>query len=122
MIEPGAELDRLVAESCGLTVTDVDPSMEVWIDNDNGTISQCNPSVNLNAAFAAAEACELFGGEDSDCILVLQKDYHGQTGLHDWIVHNPNASWEEGNLGQGDTPALAICAAILELKDAQARD
>jgi len=65
------------------------------------------PSIDLNAAFAAAEKVELFDHETPPsyrrCLFGVDDDT--------WCVGGPGLS------ADGPTPALAICAAILKLKE-----
>ena len=112
-IEPGVELDRAVAEAIGLEIVETHCGTEVWFDNGNGTLSQCNPSVNLNAAFAAAERVGLFDPDGPEAFLAQHP-----AGSVEWKVW-----WEDSDDPDGghavykSTPALAICAAILELEE-----
>ena len=65
-------------------------------------------STDLNAAFAAAESAGLFGEPD---VMVARDE------LRQWRVvkHLGLRDWE--TLAIQPTPSLAICAAILELKE-----
>ena len=110
-IKAGQELDVAVAEAIGMQYagyyrrgpayclrgeqTNLKSHVEVGVN--------WNPSTDLNAAFAAAEKVDLFGG----CSLGLGHP----DGRRVWI-----ASSFDGIVSEGTTPALAICAAILKLK------
>lgn len=108
-IKAGPELDRAVAEAIG-----DEPGLPFSIARaDRGeegfTYRPC--STDLNAAFAAAEKVGLF-------------DYHAAE--LDWEDGRWYVQWlvDPGHGGLGDsavatTPALAICAGILELKEAK---
>ncbi|KKL08961.1 hypothetical protein LCGC14_2570620 [marine sediment metagenome] len=110
-IKPGAELDYAVAEAIG------------WKHLDDKQIEGIPPggaylyipiprfSNNLNAAFAAADEVGLFTPQEND------------RGQGPWVsLHRGPLGWfvKSGETyigrGRGDSPALAICAAILELK------
>jgi len=69
------------------------------------------PTTDLNAAFAAAEKVGLFS---ETFWRTLGMDELGET----WGVFDQDG-WMKGTIAgdQHDTPALAICAAILKLKE-----
>lgn len=113
-IEQGVELDRAVAEAIGWSIIAGFP--HDWHDERGRTwpISGFRPSYDMNAAFAAAE----------------------RVFPHGFALHTPGVpvgGWKEfrciagtgwdGDRASGqiqveaDTPALAICAAILKLKE-----
>ena len=125
-IEAGAELDRAVAEACGPCVTepvtairckqtDLERVLEsapgggmIQIESadDIEVVSiGFHPSTDLNAAFAAAERVSgYFAVTKNDCSEGL---WECKLSPHDDICE-----W-----GRAETPALAICAAILKLKE-----
>lgn len=101
-ITPGPELDLVVAKAIGLEIAGRDEidDDEVWVVNKDGRTSRWfRPSVDLNDAFAAAEKAGMF--------LELQR---------------LSSAWMAGTyilgdrIATADTPALAICKAILKLK------
>ena len=102
-IKAGRELDQAVAEAIGL---------ESWGHRCKNCGSLefdaklFHPSTDLNAAFAAAEKVGLFDTEGSNAGL-------GQAYAEDvtWTVSFV------GSIVYKSTPALAICAAILKLKE-----
>lgn len=98
-IEAGADLDRAVAEAIGLRLGDTAPVGKI----PSGEVPSY--STDLNAAFAAAEKVGLF---DSHVL------GHDPAGWNVWPVDydriEPTSFFEP-------TPALAICAAILELRE-----
>ena len=102
-IEAGVELDLAVAYAIGWCTRPDYPGD--WQDEKGRTwpISEFRPSTDLNAAFAAAERVGLF-----------EKAYIGSH--HDlWFV---GGIFDEMNPEEClCTPALAICAAILGIKD-----
>ena len=107
-MESSAELDLLVAKACGLECGIDDDSPACWAEG----IGLFRPSTDLNDAFLAAEKSGLFDGEYRK---VLTKE----------IDVDPSPKWsvftvsphQEYLLANEATPALAICAAILKLKD-----
>ena len=125
VIKPGPELDRAVAEAVDPLCTvamcvadgcrDAPPDTEgdvlaVWKWNGERTyILLPKFSTDLNAAFAAAEKVGLFRKQ---CCL-LQDTY-----WHVWGRFTGRTLGPEFN-ERGETPALAICAAILKLKENQ---
>ncbi len=109
-IKPGAELDRAVAEAIGLKATHkvlcggyyfVRPGDEM-----EAFPVKFAPSVDLNAAFAAAEKAGVFEGNGR----VLRMEVFDGT----WEVAQLYAYFEV-IVSSEDTLSLAICAAILEL-------
>ena len=100
-IKAGPELDMAVAAAIG-----EEPGLPFSIvraDAGQEGFTYKRYSTDLNAAFAAAEKVDLFGG----CSLGLGHP----DGRRVWI-----ASSFDGIVSEGTTPALAICAAILKLK------
>lgn len=91
-IKPGPELDCAVAEAIGTK-----------------TCHPFRPSTDLNAAFAAAEKVGLF----DEFWRTLGRDELGET----WGVFEQGFGKTTIAGEQHETPALAICAAILELKE-----
>lgn len=118
-IKAGPELDRAVAEACGHRVIvqesdwmgfrKGDLLLAPWgrlamSDSDIKRLPAC--STDLNAAFAAAEKVGLFGDPNA----MLQRDDEGQWRIRLMYVGG-------GVMSVQPTPALAICAAILKLKE-----
>jgi len=115
-ILPGPELDEAVAKACG--IEGCIERME-W---PNGTLSfplfcisdgnmaddrYWSPSTNIAAAFDAAEKYGLF--REKKLALACENEW-------EIISHEP--SGEYGGFIEGfTTPALAICAAIIELSE-----
>ena len=123
-IEAGPELDRAVAEAIGWTrmVVKGQPDRLVGffevIPQEAVEVGPYDPAVtdklispystDLNAAFAAAEKVGLF-----DIGYQLGK-WNRKTS---WVVQDGCPELKEPDIiGYGDTPALALCAAILKLK------
>jgi len=108
-IKAGVELDRAVAGVIGLICTQrvLGSDVEYYVDPRDGTSAipeRFQPSTDLNAAFAAAEAVGLF-------------DFH--TIDHycpKWQVRPVSMPEDCIPVSEGETPALAICAAILKLR------
>lgn len=122
----GPELDKAVAEAIGLRPLDIDynpsardfPCVEYFRGADSGIVRgqvwywrdgqfvSFKPSTDLNAAFAAADRAGVF---------------------NEWSLAQWDSGWGfegtyESALGVSQaTPALAICAAILELKSEATR-
>ncbi len=145
-IKPGFELDQAVAEAIGLdaevrvrksyaygvSVGENKPRVFIsgkdWaqmlcsvtshdsVSDGGGIDMEFEPSMELWMAFAAAEKVGLFSGT---FWRVLGMDELGET----WGVFDEGAFGEHGiakvaNSGdQHETPALAICAAILTMKE-----
>ena len=127
-IKAGAELDEAVADAIdlqyfprtgpfsGLPYVAVLITLREWDEIRGIEHITCEgdiacipfqPSIDLNAAFAAAEKVELFDHETPPsyrrCLFGVDDDT--------WCVGGPGLS------ADGPTPALAICAAILKLKE-----
>ena len=103
-IKSGSELDRAVAEAIGWRI---DPSRPLdWIGSNGVSVEEFRPSVDLNDAFDAAEAVWLFKDGDH----VLRQEASDES----WEVARLYSS-SEVIVSSEATPALAICAAILEL-------
>jgi hypothetical protein len=136
-IKPGPELDQAVAEAIGWTPPRIPPeehpkplplcplcddyrhpSQEVedwrsdwfWREPGNGPCwtKPKEFSRDLNTAFAAAEAFKLFDKDGYDAMLA-KDDVDGRWEVL-WITDDVDSM-------QADTPALAICAAILKIKE-----
>ena len=108
-IVAGVELDAAVARVCGIDGRPSDfgypPCFFREVPTMSGglvTYEEFRPSTDLNAAFEAAEKVGLFSSYDQFTI-----ENHGGR----WCLHR------EGGVHDGDTLALAICAAILALKE-----
>jgi hypothetical protein len=91
-IKPGLELDRAVAEVVGVPMPPW--ASEPW-----------SPSTDLNAAFAAAEKVGLLA---DDRVLFRHRN------PDHWVIWG---DYDGSEFARGTTPALAICAAILKLKE-----
>ena len=106
-IKAGPELDRAVAEAIGLVSTHrvLGSDIEFWSDPraPREAPRTFHPSMDLNDAFYAGEAVGLFTSVRS----IRPNRYH-------WEVIEDGDPLER-IISKGDTPALAICAAILEL-------
>ncbi len=110
-IKPGAELDYEVAEAIGWKHLD-DKELVGSPPRDTCKHSPIPCfSADLNDAFAAADEVGLFTPQEND------------RGQGPWVsLHRGPLGWfvKSGETcigrGWGDSPALAICAAILELK------
>ena len=123
-IEAGRELDKAVAESIGQSEDHhwehhgdaLAVSMYRCKKCGGTVVCRCNSrprhdvclpwySTDLNAAFAAADVAEVF-------------ELHTLTQREDglWRLVDSN-DWFENVPGIATTPALAICAAILKLKE-----
>jgi hypothetical protein len=135
-IKAGPELDEKIAEAVGWrkqcdfewtgdsdhenSVYQCKQCGEIVLDDCEPTTQECIPqfSTDLNAAFAAAERVELFDHDHGE-----QESYLGKTIDGEWEVlvgatgWQGNACGELGYLTREPAPALAICAAILKLKE-----
>ncbi len=122
------ELDLAVANAVGLKVVTggVDEDGEfkltglyaddVWVVYGDGDESRLfRPSTDLNAAFAAAEKARLFCDEET---FMQQVDTQWRVcrWQHD---EGPPKVDTAVDLGCASVPALAICAAILKLKESK---
>ena len=123
-IKAGPELDRAVAEAVGWQYTErqnfrnrfdevVGRTLLGWWDGDK-YIGHGAPlcSTDLNVAFAAAEAVGLFHQH----LIVLDGD-GWQIWRHEHFSANCYGGDGEVFVGPFSIPALAICAAVLELKE-----
>lgn len=132
-LEVGPELDRLVAEACGLVQRDDDLGWLAWFDehgNDYGVVSSENshthrsgfgemavwlPSVSDSDAMVAADKSGLIEFDEK---FVIEFDNDG------WFAGPQRTdydvgyvwSWEVRFLKCSETLPLAICRAILALK------
>ena len=136
-IEPGTELDRAVARAIGRSNRQQcdfkrhgeggwegslyrckNCSDVIW-DDGSDLVQDCIPcfSTDLNAAFAAADVVNLFTPEENTKgqgpWMSLE---YGPLG---WVVMSDETCTGRG---QGDSPALAICAAILKFKRSQGNE
>lgn len=107
-IKAGIDLDRAIAGVIGLICTQrvLGSDIEFYADPRAGTLAvprTFKPSTNLNDAFDAAEAAGMF--------LELQRLSSG------WMA---STHAMKGKCANGETAALAICAAILLLKSLEA--
>lgn len=109
-IKAGTELDRAVAEAVGLVATHkVLGGGYFFSDPRDGTGAapiEIYPSMDLNAAFYAAEKIGLFDTERDGPEVHLAKTIDGR-----WEILTGGT--EMGYVSREDSPALAICAAIL---------
>lgn len=107
MMQPSPETDLRVTDACGFAYSvDENGCPQIGISR-NLTFS---PSDNLNDAFLAAEKAGLFlRGREGEC---LMRD--GES----WQVWKVDKHWEFlERIATQATAALAICAAILALKE-----
>jgi hypothetical protein len=135
-IKEGPELDRAVAEVIGFRPRDIgyNPSTQdmpcseyfrgadsgivsgaVWIWKNEREFDPYRPSVDLNDAFHAAEAVGLFFG----CSHILGRGSANEPNGSWWVHHTRDRDdelSEYSQVGSGVTAALAICAAILKVK------
>lgn len=108
-LTPGLELDLAIARACGFEVRvrhhlGTGEPLDLVLDASGNYF---HPSTDLNCAFEAAETVGLF---DRFALTVLSGTWRitpAVSGL--WFV--------DPVLATGSTPALAICAAILKLKE-----
>lgn len=118
-IEPGRELDRAVAEAIGAEwreswkADDGCWKMAAWYFADGSPAWHRLPSfsTDLNAAFTAADKVGLF---PVDGMRFLRRETDGLWAVVEIYTNTP---YEAYVIGQARTPALAICAAILKLKE-----
>ena len=103
-IKPGPELDRAVAEAIGWWIDAARPLD--WSGSNGVSVEEFWPSRDLNDALAAAEEVGLF----------KQYGYCEAAGQHVISKTVPVKSWMD-TVAHEATPALAICAAILKLKE-----
>jgi hypothetical protein len=115
-IKAGPELDKAVADAIG-----DEPALPFSIARamagEEGFTYNLY-STDLNAAFAAAEKVGLWAG----CSHILGKGSAWRTGAdgHWWIHHTRDGSAPlsfESEVSSGHSLALAICAAILALRE-----
>lgn len=114
-IKEGSELDRAIAEAIGMTCTHrvLGSDIEFWSDPraPRDVSRTFNPSVDLNDAFYASEATGLFTVDRDGPEVHLAKTFDGL-----WEILTGRK--EMGYIVRENTPALAICAAILKTKEA----
>ena len=85
------------------------------VESSDGTYQDFAPSTDLNDAFWAAEQTGLFMCHTQDGPGVAEVAlYQGGGGY--WWIGRQRYSQKEFESVSGETPALAICAAILKLK------
>lgn len=122
-IKPGPELDRAVLEACGWRYRTADGiegdvlGLRCWHDENDNQVHGTkvpSPSTDLNAAFEAEE--EVFGCGFS--LHTAGKPIGGWT----WFRCIVGIGWCDNRCAkqfevQATSPALAICAAILKLKE-----
>lgn len=112
-ISEGPELDRAVAEAIGLVPVALvlDSGMQFYQDTRDPLpgLILFNPSTNLDDAFRAAELAGLFTVLRDGPEVHLARTIDGQ-----WDILTGGT--EMGYISREPTPALAICAAILERK------
>jgi len=104
-IKAGSELDMAVAEAVGVSAEQFNTFRHLHWPNVNFQYS-----TNLNESFAAASAVGLW----------REYGYCEASGQHVISKTVPVASWED-TIANAETPALAICAAILELERGKVR-
>ena len=119
-IKEGPELNRAVAEA-GLIYQDNGQiaKMADWCTEEGGHGHRVlrKFSTDLNAAFAAAEKVGLFTPSAPWRTLFAAVVYGGKRLV--WYVGNHEHWLETGEPESSLTPALAICAAILKLKETE---
>ena len=112
-IKEGPDLDRAVAEAIGLAPALQSPDGKKFFYDPRDPLHGLRtflPSTDLNDAFRAAEKTGLFDGTKDGPEVHLAKTIDGQ-----WEVLIGGS--EMGYLTREKTPALAICAAILKMKE-----
>ena len=107
-IKPGPKLDRAMAEAIGWRHVDDEQHERILPVGDYEYELIPLYSTDLNAAFAAADETRLWA-EYGYCQAA------GQCVISKTV---PVASWGD-TIAHAATPALAICAAILKLKEAK---
>lgn len=126
-MEAGNELDVQVAKLCGLMFETEDGQLSV-VEVD-GPIAKIGfaPSTDLNDAFWAAEKVGLFIWNDGGSHLCCDRSYDADTVTTTWMIVEWDSLYEwnkdensdkplcEFSASESDTPALAICEAILAL-------
>ncbi len=121
-IKPGVELNWAVAAAIGMRWYGSRTIMEAWWHRDGNRCCEKLPffSTDLNDTFMAADEIGLFEPQENTkkqgLWISLRRGPIGWTIVRGEMQHKAGAS-PEGVLGKGDTPALAICAAILKLKN-----
>ncbi len=109
-LKPGHETDRLVAEAVGIEHEVMGYDVVRYTDVGAALFQ---PSIDLNAAFVAAEQAGLFSPDGFGCEL-------GQTIGDLWNLRNDCGAWILES--DEDNPSMAICKAILKLKERNVRD
>lgn len=116
-IKPGPELDAAVAEAIGAESIAIEHgvcrcSVGRKLSNKLCFNRIFEPSIDTEVAFEAAQLIELF--ESRSAKRLLQRN-DGQ-----WVVIEYQSGvsvYDMDRVGIGETPALAICAAILKLSE-----
>ena len=113
----GPELDCAVAEAMGWARGTVDAAAAFFWFSEDGIaqfpVKEFKPSTDLNVAFAAAEKVGLFMCDTQDGPGTNLRLFRGGGGF--WWITNGNR--RPVVQFSARTPALAICAAILKLKE-----
>jgi hypothetical protein len=114
-IKAGSELDRAVAEAIGWR-----QSGEAWVNKETPLDRECwmsdfSPSTDLNAAFAAAEKVGLF---ETRLLRQVERNLWEVIDIHAYVFMQERGGCDAADCAFGSTPALAICAAILKLREA----
>jgi len=132
-ITPGPELDRAVAEAADPCCSVRECVSSVCIDIPPSQVGDTDPGVpavwnwkgkrnwrtlpkfstDLNVAFKAAEKVDLF---PADGMRFLRKEVDETWTIEEIYTITP---YEVCIVGKASTPALAICAAILEMRPSQ---
>lgn len=112
-IKAGLDLDRAIAGVIGLICTHrvLGSDIEFYVDpraGANEVPRMFKPSTDLNDAFQAAEVAGLFDVVRNGPEVHLAKTIDGE-----WEILTGGS--EMGYVTRKDTPALAICGAILKL-------
>ncbi len=121
-LQAGAETDRLVAEAIGMPhfmANKLDGSVACsHVESSMGTFDDFAPSTALNDAFWAAEQVGLF----NDYYLSKASSYRWRGLDGNWVIKLTGSCWPESPFVFGATPEMAICKAILKLKEPNGRD
>jgi hypothetical protein len=109
MLEPGPELDQTVAVAVGIEGRIGDDGFARLARPNSRDYLVWSPSTDLKTAFAAAEKVGLFDPGGLTCF----------NGI--WMVSRLSSDVTAPTcvIAEAPTPALAICEAILELKEAE---
>ena len=114
-LEPGCETDKLVAEAigveCELRGLGEDPVKMTAFVKPNTIWSKFSPSTDLNDAFWAAKRVDLFG---------CHERFLSGSEIWEWSDRKSGCANDLPTIDlilEADSPAMAICKAILKLKE-----